>query len=630
MLQHRFISRGMAALAVMLVALAALAPLPLAAQAIPFATPAFQTVWQRYDLPVQQLQTARSWTWGPTSIFAGFEPYADTPGGQRQVQYFDKTRMEINNPSNPSQVTNGLLVRELVGGFIATGDAAVQPSVPAAQVVAGDPVEINPVAPLYSSFRNIASLNNDNRAPNRTGQMVNQSIDRSGVIGSQVGGQAVYAYYDNTLGHNVADVFMNFMNQTGTIYVNGQFVQNQLVYDPWVLPMGLPITEPYWTQAIVGGQPRTVLVQLFERRALTYTPTNPVGFQVEMGNVGQHYYAWRYQSPQPPPPPPSPAPVITSGPQRTDLTATTATVEWTTDQPTTDRVLYDTEQNRVPYRYAAGSNNVFQTSHRVTLSGLQPNTVYYWRVASRNQAGQFVQDSPHSFLTPAGTPSNPVTITGGPSATVGGNGTTATIAWTTNVGTTTEVDYGTDPNQLASTVQVPGLVTSHSALLERLTPGTVYYYRVSGSDSAGNFVSSVVLSFQTSGAPVSTPTPTPAPGQPTPTPTPSPTRTPTPTPTPTPPSNAPQITSGPTAAISGNGTIATITWTTNVGTSTIFRYGTAPNQMATQIEQPTATTSHSVMLERLVPNTTYYYQIQACTTAGQCVSTNALPFTTTV
>jgi hypothetical protein len=29
-------------------------------------------------------------------------------------------------------------------------------------------------------------------------------------------------------------------------------------------------------------------------RVLTYTPSNPVAFRVEMGNVGQHYFAWRY------------------------------------------------------------------------------------------------------------------------------------------------------------------------------------------------------------------------------------------------------------------------------------------------------------------------------------------------
>src|SRR5690606_18565814 len=51
------------------------------------------------------------------------------------------------------------------------------------------------------------------------------------------------------------------------------------------------------------------------RRCLTYTPDNPPGWQVEAGNVGQHYYEWRYLSddegpvdPAPPPPPPPPPP----------------------------------------------------------------------------------------------------------------------------------------------------------------------------------------------------------------------------------------------------------------------------------------------------------------------------------
>jgi len=42
-------------------------------------------------------------------------------------------------------------------------------------------------------------------------------------------------------------------------------------------------------------------VQLFERRALTYAPANPGPFQVEFGNIGQHYLAW-IDSNQPPPP----------------------------------------------------------------------------------------------------------------------------------------------------------------------------------------------------------------------------------------------------------------------------------------------------------------------------------------
>ena len=41
-------------------------------------------------------------------------------------------------------------------------------------------------------------------------------------------------------------------------------------------------------------EPTDVLVQAFERRVLTYTPDNAPEWRVEMGNVGQHYYQWRY------------------------------------------------------------------------------------------------------------------------------------------------------------------------------------------------------------------------------------------------------------------------------------------------------------------------------------------------
>jgi len=37
-----------------------------------------------------------------------------------------------------------------------------------------------------------------------------------------------------------------------------------------------------------------VLIQAFERRVLTYTPANADPFKVEMGNVGRHYFDWRY------------------------------------------------------------------------------------------------------------------------------------------------------------------------------------------------------------------------------------------------------------------------------------------------------------------------------------------------
>ena len=38
------------------------------------------------------------------------------------------------------------------------------------------------------------------------------------------------------------------------------------------------------------------MIQAYERRTLTYVPTNQPGFQVEMGNIGQHYFDWRYRN----------------------------------------------------------------------------------------------------------------------------------------------------------------------------------------------------------------------------------------------------------------------------------------------------------------------------------------------
>ena len=57
---------------------------------------------------------------------------------------------------------------------------------------------------------------------------------------------------------------------------------------------GYPITEAYWATMKVAGTPRDVLLQCFERRCLTWTPGNPAGWLVESGNVGRHYYQWRY------------------------------------------------------------------------------------------------------------------------------------------------------------------------------------------------------------------------------------------------------------------------------------------------------------------------------------------------
>ncbi len=265
-----------------------------------FANPAFNKLWSRTDAPVAGGQTSRTWLWGEKPEQAAKEAYQQAPGGARLVQYFDKSRMELTEPSGDVNskwyVTNGLLAKELITGQVQLGDNRFESRAPAEIPLAGDGPAINPDAPTYASLENLAST-----AANQsdlTGQPVTKFLLKDGSQGtlpSDLPGKALYGQFNAQTGHNIAGVFWNFLTQTrGPVLENGNIVQGDVV--DWLFSVGLPLTEPYWTRAKVAGLEREVLIQAFERRVLTYTPANPAAFQVEMGNVGLHYFTWRYGS----------------------------------------------------------------------------------------------------------------------------------------------------------------------------------------------------------------------------------------------------------------------------------------------------------------------------------------------
>ncbi len=266
-----------------------------------FTDEAFLHTWERADRPVATGKASRPWLWGPVSFAAAKEPYTQGSDGTRDVQYFDKARMEINNPrgdrSSQFYVTNGLLVVELISGRVQLGDQQFEPEPrPPSQVpVAGD---VNsPDALTYASLASVASLNNDKRAPDRTGQSVIAALDKSGQARDDPsrGNLVRITRYESILGHNIPDVFWNFMNSTGPVYNDRLKNYSDAPILNWITDLGYPITEPYWTSVRINGAPKWVLVQAFQRRVLTYVPDNASGWQVEMGNVGRHYYDWRYK-----------------------------------------------------------------------------------------------------------------------------------------------------------------------------------------------------------------------------------------------------------------------------------------------------------------------------------------------
>jgi hypothetical protein len=262
----------------------------------------FERTWARTDKPVADGAVSRTWIWGPEAFTGELrEPYADAPGGERVVQYFDKSRMEINNPSGnpdtPFYVTNGLLVVEMVAGRFQTGDAAFdERPQPAAVNIAGDPGDESGLSPTYAD---IARYGLRSQPPLPAGSVVTQRIDGAGVVTNDptlAAHNVIVSVHVQEPGidHWVASVFYDFLSSEGPVSIDGQLVTDQL-FEPWFYASGLPITEPFWSRVLVLGSPHDVLWQCFERRCLTYTPGNPEGFRVEAGNVGQHYHRWRYE-----------------------------------------------------------------------------------------------------------------------------------------------------------------------------------------------------------------------------------------------------------------------------------------------------------------------------------------------
>lgn len=233
-----------------------------------FANGGFQTQWQQGEALAANF-------WGPASTAGLSEPYIEAPGGQRLVQYFDKGRMELTTPAT-GVVTNGLLANELITGLQQNGDASFQMRAPAAIPIAGDP---DNAGPTYAALGGPAGALL-NGAPAQTGILVSATVAANGTItpGAATGGSGptALAIYDSPTQHNVPQAFADYRNVVG------------------LLTIGYAKSEPFLTTVKVGGQPKQVMVQVFERRVLTYTADNPDPFKVEMGNIGQHYYKWRY------------------------------------------------------------------------------------------------------------------------------------------------------------------------------------------------------------------------------------------------------------------------------------------------------------------------------------------------
>ncbi|MBI4438021.1 hypothetical protein HY631_03680, partial [Candidatus Uhrbacteria bacterium] len=108
----------------------------------------------------------------------------------------------------------------------------------------------------------------------------------------------------------------------------------------------------------------------------------------------------------PPPPPDTTAPLI-SAVSTPLISSSTATVTWTTNESSDSQVEYG---STTAYGSSTPINSSMVSSHSQGLSGLNSNTLYHYRVKSKDAAGNLAVSTDSTFTTPAVADVSPPTV----------------------------------------------------------------------------------------------------------------------------------------------------------------------------------------------------------------------------
>jgi phosphodiesterase/alkaline phosphatase D-like protein/type II secretory pathway pseudopilin PulG len=263
------------------------------------------------------------------------------------------------------------------------------------------------------------------------------------------------------------------------------------------------------------------------------------------------------------------------------LSADTATITWRTDELSNSRVEYGIAPT---YGNLTTINSTLTEDHSEMLTGLSSFTTYHFRVLSRDTAGNLAQSSNGSFATADATPPE---FLGPPAVVV--TPTSATVTWTTDEASTSQVEYGPTVAYGSLTLSNDALVTDHNHVVSGLTPDTLYHYRVLSRDASGNLGSSGDFTFTTL------------------------------------PDTAPPIIANVGTLVVGNS--VTISWDTNEAADAQVAYGLDPSYGNLSPLDSTLQLTHSVTLTGLINDTLYHYQILSRDAAGNLAESANLTVT---
>ncbi|MFA6973774.1 MAG: fibronectin type III domain-containing protein [Parcubacteria group bacterium] len=324
-------------------------------------------------------------------------------------------------------------------------------------------------------------------------------------------------------------------------------------------------------------------------------------------------------------------PPVLTGINEAIINNTEVAINWVTDEPATSVVNYGTEEGG-PYTDTE-SVLTYDASHYVILSGLDPNTTYYYTVTSADintnadtsGGGSFTtlmnpeqQHDPLASLTDTADPANDLTAAESVNLfePVVLTDTTAVIDFVTDQIAKCSISYREDGSEYASpdVVVETGYNTNHTMHIMSLVLLTKYYYTIECVDNLpvgqAGFLTSQEFSFTTldqqyDAAGWGTQ------GD----------------------HSAPEISSVSAGTITGES--VTVTWDTNEAANSLIKYGIVSGTYEGYGGDSTVNdlvvnyaTAHTVVINNLTPGTKYFFKAMSTDAAGNIGESTEASFTT--
>jgi len=239
---------------------------------------------------------------------------------------------------------------------------------------------------------------------------------------------------------------------------------------------------------------------------------------------------------------------------------------------------------------AYGTSVDVGTRTTYTVTGLAAGT-YYFAVTAYDSSGAQSGFSNQATAAVTGGDTTPPVISAVSSSSV--TFSSATVTWTTNEQTNSQVDYGATASYGSSTPLNATLVTAHSQGLSGLAASATYHFRVKSVDAAGNPATSGDFTFTTSAAGNTT---------------------------------FPLITGLSTSSVTSSS--VTVAWATSAPTDSQVEYGPTTSYGSSTPVNAALLTAHSHGLGGLTASTTYHYRAKSRDAAGNLATSGDFTFTT--